>query len=269
MTTNRSLSNRANSSALTIFERNLPALYHRHIPVRWKNTGGLHYGISALRRRKCVLQKFPSGLPRLFLSLPWCRRGKFRNRNAGETSQGTRDYFGWGQRLRSVYKAWSASHESWNPAKHDTHANRGNRNLRELEQPAFRGSWSTRSRATRIHLATACLPCSPMQFVGTSPRYSINNTGHAHLSLENNLGPRGRCTHAARPLSRRLRITGESECNPRCNWNSIRVPAPRGPRLPFRPKLPSTDRWVSTIFNSVRRGSRIGNILLNLWLVEG
>lgn len=142
-----------------------------------------------------VLQNLPSGLPWLFLSLPLCKRGKFRNRNAEETSQGTRDYFGWGQRLRSVYKAWSASHESWNPAKHDTHA--AQREQKPAGTRAACVSWIMiyEIRATRIHLATACLPCSPMQFVGTSPRYSINNTRHAHLSLENNLGPRGCCTH--------------------------------------------------------------------------
>lgn len=45
-------------------------------------------------RGNALLQKFPSGLPRLFLDPLRCERGKFRNRSAGGTSQGARYYFG-------------------------------------------------------------------------------------------------------------------------------------------------------------------------------
>lgn len=73
-------------------------------------------------------------LPRRRVPSAARERGKFWNRNAGETSQRAGDYFGWGQRLRSACKAWSASHEPWNPAKPDAHAADPSRNLQKLEQ---------------------------------------------------------------------------------------------------------------------------------------
>lgn len=173
-------------------------------------------GIRSLWTRKCFTPEIPKWSATSLSPIPCGVRGENSEIEVQEGRARERDTIsgevrGWGQSIRPGQPPTSpGTLPSATPTQPREEKPAGTR-------AAF-VSWIMiyEIRATRIHLATACLPCSPMQFVGTSPRYSINNIRHAHLSLENNLGPRGCTPHACTasctdPLND-YELT-ESECN--------------------------------------------------------
>lgn len=139
-------------------------------------------GIRSLWTRKCFTPEIPKWSATSLSPIPCGARGENSEIEVQEGRARERDTIsgevrGWGQSIRPGQPPTSpGTLPSATPTQPREEKPAGTR-------AAF-VSWIMiyEIRATRIHLATACLPCSPMQFVGTSPRYSINNIRHAHLS---------------------------------------------------------------------------------------